>query len=407
MKKLLAFSFYDVGNSVFPMIVVSALTSSYFVNQVVDDPQTGTALWQLAIGIAGILISLLMPYIGNLADSINNGRLIFLRLFTVICITSIALFWFVLPSSNYITLALIALLFGSMSYEASNGLYNASLKSCSSSDLSFTSGIGFGSGFLGGVIILVILLKTIILPEQNLFGIPTNEQSHLRFVHIILALWFLIFSIPLLFFCRFKNSIHKTSTKIPTKIKDLIWNDKGLTNTGRFLFARMLYADGLVVVTTGIGIFGTSVIGLSIKEILLAAILANISGAIGCCLYGIFFKNDKKIIMFNLVFLILVVAGISISQTPLQFIVLAVIGTFFSGPLQSSSRVVMANLTPNEAQGFGFGMFTLSGKITAFIGPILAGVLTFLISQRVGFGFSIVLLLIGFILMAKVNIKTS
>ena len=62
MKRLLAFSFYDVGNSVFPMIVVSALTSSYFVNQVADNPQTGTALWQLTIGIAGILIALLMPY---------------------------------------------------------------------------------------------------------------------------------------------------------------------------------------------------------------------------------------------------------------------------------------------------------------------------------------------------------
>ena len=54
MKKLLAFSFYDVGNSVFPMIVLGALTSSYFVNQVADNPQTGTALWQLTIGIAGI-----------------------------------------------------------------------------------------------------------------------------------------------------------------------------------------------------------------------------------------------------------------------------------------------------------------------------------------------------------------
>ena len=71
MKRLLAFSFYDVGNSVFPMIVVSALTSSYFVNQVADNPQTGTALWQLTIGIAGILIALLMPYIGNLADSVK------------------------------------------------------------------------------------------------------------------------------------------------------------------------------------------------------------------------------------------------------------------------------------------------------------------------------------------------
>jgi len=293
-----------------------------------------------------------------------------------------------------------------MSYEASNGLYNASLKSCSSSNLTFSSGIGFGSGYLGGVIILVMLLQTIILPEQNLLSIPTDGQAHLRFIHIILALWFMLFSIPLLFLCKFHNTNTESKTKVATKIKDLIWS-KGFTNTGRFLFARMLYADGLVIVTTGIGIFGTSVIGLSIKEILLAAILANISGAIGCYLYGIFFKNDKKIIMYNLLFLIVVVAGISICQTPIQFISLAIIGTFFSGPLQSSSRVVMANLTPDYTQGFGFGMFTLSGKITAFIGPILAGLLTFLISQRVGFGFSIILLLMGFFLMIKVNYKNT
>jgi len=406
MKRLLAFSFYDVGNSVFPMIVVTTLTSSYFVNQVADNPQTGTALWQLTIGIAGILIAFLMPYIGTLADSVKNGRIILLRLFTVICITSISLFWFILPSSNYIILALVIFLIGSMSYEASNGLYNASLKSCGSSNLTFSSGIGFGSGYLGGVIILVMLLQTIILPEQNLLSIPTDGQAHLRFIHIILALWFMLFSIPLLFLCKFHNTNTESKTKVATKIKDLIWS-KGFTNTGRFLFARMLYADGLVIVTTGIGIFGTSVIGLSIKEILLAAILANISGAIGCYLYGIFFKNDKKIIMYNLLLLIVVVAGISICQTPIQFISLAIIGTFFSGPLQSSSRVVMANLTPDYTQGFGFGMFTLSGKITAFIGPILAGLLTFLISQRVGFGFSIILLLLGFFLMIKVNYKNT
>tara|TARA_B100000963_G_scaffold255092_1_gene223740 strand:+ start:363 stop:1583 length:1221 start_codon:yes stop_codon:yes gene_type:complete len=406
MKRLLAFSFYDVGNSVFPMIVVTTLTSSYFVNQVADNPQTGTALWQLTIGMAGILTAFFMPYIGNLADSVRNGRLILLRLFTVICIASISIFWFILPSSNYVVIALIILLIGSISYEASNGLYNASLKSCSSSNLTFTSGIGFGSGYLGGVIVLVLLLQTIILPEKNLFNIPTESQTHLRFVHIILALWFLIFSIPLLFLYKFQNTSSNTIAKIPTKIKNLIW-DNGLTNTGRFLLARMLYADGLVIVITGIGIFGTSVIGLSIKEILLAAILANISGAIGCYLYGIFFKNDKQIIMYNLLFLILIVAGISISKTPLQFITLTIIGTFFSGPLQSSSRVVMANLTPDDTQGFGFGMFTLSGKITAFIGPILAGLLTLLVSQRVGFGFSIVLLLSGLFLMIKVNYKNT
>ena len=80
-----------------------------------------------------------------------------------------------------------------------------------------------------------------------------------------------------------------------------------------------------------------------------------------------------------------------------------IIATFFTGPLQSSSRVVMANLTDDNRQGFSFGIFTLSGKITAFLGPILASALTFLISQRVGFGFSIVLLSLGLFLMIGVS----
>tara|TARA_Y100001935_G_C17287198_1_gene501062 strand:- start:16 stop:1236 length:1221 start_codon:yes stop_codon:yes gene_type:complete len=406
MKRLLAFSFYDVGNSVFPMIVISALTSSYFVNHVSNDPQTGTALWQLTIGISGIFVAMVMPYFGNLADSLKNGRLIFLRLFTALCITSIFLFWFILPSSNYIFFTLIILFFGSISYETSNGFYNSTLKNCSSSNLTLSSGVGFGSGYLGGVIILLVLLQNFVLPEEKLFDISTENQTHLRFVHIILALWFLIFSIPLLFFCKFDNENPESIKKTTVKIKDLIWNN-GLTNTGRFLFARMLYADGLVIVTTGIGIFGTAVIGLSIKEILVVAIIANISGALGCYVYGILFKNDKKIIIFNLLLLIIIVVGISTSKTPMQFIVLTIIGTFFSGPLQSSSRVVMAALTSNQSQGFGFGMFTLSGKITAFIGPILAGILTFLFSQRIGFGFSIVLLTTGLFFMMKVSYKDS
>mgnify|MGYP001303622024 CR=1 FL=1 len=72
MKKLLSFSFYDFGNSVFPMIIITTLTSSYFVNHVIGNQQTGTALWQLTIGISGILIALMMPFIGKLSDATNN-----------------------------------------------------------------------------------------------------------------------------------------------------------------------------------------------------------------------------------------------------------------------------------------------------------------------------------------------
>ncbi len=406
MKKLLSFSFYDFGNSVFPMIIITTLTSSYFVNHVINNQQLGTALWQLIIGVSGILIAFMMPFIGKLSDSTNNGRVIYLRFFTIICIVSIAAFWFVLPNSNYVIFCLFLLFLGSISYEASNSLYNATLKNCYSKDLTFGSGVGFGTGYIGGVLVLIIILYLFILPEENILGLNKDNQTHIRFSHLILSLWFLVFGIPLMFFTKFNQEAHVISGKITHTVKDLVW-DNGLTNTGRYLIARMIYMDGLIIVTTTIGIFGTSVMGISISKIIIVAILCNVSGAVGCYLFGIFFKNDKKIIIISLALLSAIIVFMSVNTNPTLFIILAVIGTFFSGPLQSSSRVVMAKLLPDEMQGLGFGMFTFSGKVTAFLGPLCAAAITFLFSQRIGFGFSIVLLLSGMLLMLKVSYQNN
>ena len=402
MRQLIKFSLFDAGNSVFPMLVLSALTSSYFVNHIVADEQLGTALWQLTIGIAGIFIAFVMPYVGNMADNMINGRLKLLRLFTFLCILFVGCFYFILPNQEYVLTALVILFLGSVTYEASNSLYNSIMKNCSTSNLTLSSGIGFGTGFLGGVLILVLLLYTLILPQPNLFGISMDNYLHLRFAHIILAFWFLVFCLPLLYFSQLTQETAISKNKISQRIKNLIW-DKGLTNVGKYLIARMLYMDGLIIVSTSVGIFGTSVMGLSISQILMVAIIANISGAIGCYLFGARTKNDKNTIITTLLILSFIVVLISINKNPNAYIVLVVAGTFFAGPLQSSSRVVMANLIPNETQGLGFGLFTFSGKATAFIGPVCAAALTFLISQRAGFAFSIVLLILGAFLMLKVS----
>ena len=406
MRQLIKFSLFDAGNSVFPMLVLSALTSSYFVNHIVADEQLGTALWQLTIGIAGIFIALVMPYIGNVADNMINGRLKLLRLFTFLCILFVGCFYFILPNQEYVLTALVILFLGSVTYEASNSLYNSIMKNCATNNLTLSSGIGFGTGFLGGVLILVLLLYTLILPQPNLFGISMDNYLHLRFAHIILAFWFLVFCLPLLYFSQLTQETAISKNKISQKIKNLIW-DKGLTNVGKYLIARMLYMDGLIIVSTSVGIFGTSVMGLSISQILMVAIIANISGAIGCYLFGARAKNDKNTIISTLIILSFIVVLISINKNPNAYIVLVVAGTFFAGPLQSSSRVVMANLIPNETQGLGFGLFTFSGKATAFIGPVCAAALTFLISQRAGFAFSIVLLVLGAFLMLKVSYENN
>ena len=402
MNKLLSFSLYDVGNSVFPMIVIAALTSSYFVNNVVDDPQYGTALWQFTIGVTGIIVALIMPYIGKIADSRANGKIFYLRLFSILCIIFIGCFYLIKPSTNYIYYGLLFLLLSGITYEISNSFYNSTLKNCYPSDLTLGSGIGFGSGFIGGVVIFFLILSLLILPEKNIFNLNKENFDHIRFVHIILAFWFLLFAFPLLFFSNINNVAEKYTNRTFLEIKSLIWKDK-LSNTGRFLLARLFYVDGLVIITTTIGIFGTSVMGLSIQQILILGLQANISGAIGCYLFGYLIKDDKLAIIITLTVVIFLILLISINTNQTMFMVYVVTATFFTGPLQSSSRVVMANLTDDNRQGFSFGIFTLSGKITAFLGPILAAALTFLISQRVGFGFSIVLLSLGLFLMIGVS----
>ena len=402
MNKLLSFSLYDVGNSVFPMIVIAALTSSYFVNNVVDDPQYGTALWQFTIGVTGIIVALIMPYIGKIADSRANGKIFYLRLFSILCIIFIGCFYLIKPSTNYIYYGLLFLLLSGITYEISNSFYNSTLKNCYASDLTLGSGIGFGSGFIGGVVIFFLILSLLIIPEKNIFNLNKENFDHIRFVHIILAFWFLLFAIPLLCFSNINNVAEKYTSRTFLEIKSLIWKDK-LSNTGRFLLARLFYVDGLVIITTTIGIFGTSVMGLSIQQILILGLQANISGAIGCYLFGYLIKDDKLAIIITLTVVIFLILLISINTNQTMFMVYVVTATFFTGPLQSSSRVVMANLTDDNRQGFSFGIFTLSGKITAFLGPILAAALTFLISQRVGFGFSIVLLSLGLFLMIGVS----
>mgnify|MGYP001200431002 CR=1 FL=1 len=402
MKKVISFSLYDIGNSVFPIFVLSILTSNYFIKHIAVDAQFGSALWQMTIGLAGLALSFVIPAIGNFSDQRFNCHKRCLKVFTFACIASISLFYFVLPTSNHLYFALALLFISLFTYEASNTFYNATLKELGDSGaISKFSHIGWGAGYFGGFIIILIILKFFVLPD-NLLKITTEDQLNIRLAHIACALWFLIFAIPLMM-SNFNQQIpKKTDINIISKIQKTIFTN-GLTNTGRFLIARVLYADGLVVAIAGLGIFASSVINLSFKELLLLALIGNVLGGIGC--FGVAFVKipDKKILMISLMVISIVVVLMAISTNKIYFITLVGIGTFFAGPLQSASRSIMSNLMPHETQGLGFGLFTASGKITAFVGPLLSAILTFYISQRVGYGFSAVLLMLGLILLLKVK----
>jgi len=406
MKKIFNFALYDFANSAFTTIVITFIFATYFAKQIAPNPILGQSYWGWAIGATGVLVAIIGPILGSFADKKNYTEF-FIKLFTIMCITLTALLWFSKPSEKYLLFTLIIVASANFFYELSLIFYNSILKRISdSNNLGKSSGFSFAFGYIGGILILIICIKIFIDNDALPFGLSKENSENIRATSIVVAIWYLIFSIPFLMSLKKKinHNIEVPSNNIK-KIKDLIW-DKGLNNLGKFLIARMLYADGLNAIIIMGGIFAVGVFKLEIKDLLVLSILMNITAFIGAIIGG--YANDrftsKSVIIFSLLGLIFSSTIILFIKTQLLFLIFAAINGFFIGPIQSASRVFITKSIDQNNQASGFGLFALSGKLTSFIGPLLVSTITYISnSQRIGFSSAIILLLIGLFILLKVK----
>ena len=407
MSKLF-YALYDLANSAYTIIVVTFITSAYFANQIVGNPQLGAAYWQWTAGLCGILVAVTGPLLGSLADKEPKGKINLLHTFTIFCVLFTSLFWFAKPSVDYIWYALIIFLLSNYFYEAAVIFYNSLLKSCSNeNNIGKTSGFAFALGYIGCVPILLFSLYVFVLPDTIPFGLDKSKFENIRFIPVIAAIWFLIFSYPMINY--FKNHIEYKENSDPTpvfkKLIALIWKNK-FTSTGKFLLARMIYSDALIVLIAGGGVYASGVFGFTPGELLKLAIFANLVAFVGVLLGG--YLNDKissKIIILTCIVVLTLCVFYSsvIAQTKAQFFTNVMVISFFIGSIQSASRVMMTGLLKDDDQGSGFGLFSFSGRITAFAGPLLVGTMTFFYSQRIGLLSISIFFILGFILMLFVD----
>ena len=189
------------------------------------------------------------------------------------------------------------------------------------------------------------------------------------------------------------------------KIIEIIWQKK-FTSVGKFLLARMIYSDALIVLIAGGGVYASGVFNFTSSDLLQLAIAGNIVAFVGVLIGG--YLNDKfsskKIILFCIAILTsTVVYGSLIAQTKSEFFYNVLVISFFIGSIQSASRVMMTKLLSKTDLGKGFGLFSFSGRVTAFAGPLMVGTLTYLYSQRIGFLSVSIFFILGFLLMTSVK----
>jgi UMF1 family MFS transporter len=211
-----AWCFYDWANSAFTTLVVTFIYASYFTQTFAADAGAGTALWSRGIVISSILIALLAPLLGAAADR-GGARRRFLVISTTICIVATALLAFVSPTQpNAVFIAMSLFIIANVAFEVGIVFYNAFLPEITSPErIGRVSGNGWGLGYAGGLVCLVIALFGFVgLGGDPLIRLSTENGFNVRATNLLVAVWFLIFSIPAFLKLRDRSTQRPKSTSL-------------------------------------------------------------------------------------------------------------------------------------------------------------------------------------------------
>ena len=403
---LIAWCLYDWGNSAFPTLIISFIFAAYFTNVIAIDEISGTAEWGYALSISAFLVAVISPILGAIADSAGQ-RKFWLCVFTSLCILACSSLWYAEPSEEFIFYVLLMVGLGNLFFELCMVFYNSMLPYLSrNSEVGKLSGIGWGMGYAGGLCCLVIALLFFVQTDNPLFSLNKKEFEHLRIIGPLVALWVLIFCLPLFIFTNdeprekiaFKLALSVGLNNLYQTLK--YWKNKA--SIFRFLIARMIYADGLSTLFAFGGVFAAGVWGFTFEELLILGISMNIVAGFGAIFAAIFEPKigSKNTIITSLFFLILFgLAVLIVEQKSLFWLSILGLGLFV-GPVQSASRSLMAQLSPIYARAEMFGLYAVSGKATAFLGPaLLSWTTVFFSSQRAGMATILVFFCVGLFLL--------
>jgi len=392
---------YDWASSVLPTLHTTFVFAVYFTTTVL--PGNGTFYWAMMTGIAALATGLLAPILGHLADlkgQIKKG-LITATLAAALAIMGL---WFVAPDRQFAVLALglsgLAIFFSELGFM----FYNALLPRLADAAITGRiSGYGWGLGYIGAILALILVLAIFILPDPSLFGLSKAAAEPVRATMIFAGLWLVLFSLPL-FFTPFEEGPKKQAQPF---MLSLIQSGKlvlSIPNMMRFLAARMAYNDGLITLFAFGGIYAAKVFGFTQQDILIFAIGLNITAGIGAIIGGpltdrwgpIYIIRTSLICLFLLGLVCLMTHSLTI------FWVASLCLGFFIGPCQAAGRVWVSHLAPPENRASLFGFLALSGKLTSFVGPVLYGWIILVTGlERAGMVVVLGLFAIGFFLLPK------
>lgn len=434
-KGIWSWMLFDWASQPFHTLILTFVFAPYFTSQVASSDVAGQTYWGYAVGIAGLIIALLSPVLGALADA-TGPRKPWIFGFSLLGVLGSLGLWWVLPnaSDGMLILGLIAFGTALIGFEFAAVFNNAMMPDLVPREaLGKLSGSSWALGYVGGLLCLVLMLGFMVADPQSgktllgatpLFGLDPASHQGDRASGPLTAIWLALFIIPLFLFTPDQPKRAQTLGAVRRSLASLWSTIRNLPKSQsllNFLLSSMLYRDALNGLYAFGGIYAAGVLQWSIVQIGIFGILANVTGAIGAWLGGRMDARFGPKPVVSACILLLILASILVISTDPQHVLWIALSTgsnlpdllFYAcggligaagGALQAASRTLMVDQAEPEKMTEAFGLYALSGRATSFIAPIaIAATTTLFASQRIGVTPVIVLFIISLLLLPKVR----
>ncbi len=390
-KKIFIWTLFDFANTSFSIVVVTFLYAVYFKKVVAQGQPIGDLYWSLGTSIAMIITAIISPILGAIADY-SAGKKRFLLFFTLLCIAATSSLFFVDSGDVFLGIAIFIL--ANVGFEAGLVFYDSFLPEITEpKNYGRVSGYGFAMGYLGSLVTLAIIY-------------PFIQAEMIKESFPVAALFFLIFSLPLFIYLkdnRKKIVEHESYIKIGiTRVWNTLSHLKNYKNLATFLLAYFFYIEGVNTIIFFSGNYASTTLGFSETELLIFFLTVQTTAIAGSVILGIVADSigQKKTIMITLVMWLITVLIAFLVQDKNGFYVVGLIAGAAMGSSQSTSRSLMSKLTPPEKKTEFFGFYSLFGKSSAVIGPLVFGLVSFISGDQrlaiisIGFFFVVGLLIL-------------
>lgn len=438
---VISWIFFDWAAQPYFTLITTFVFAPYFASFVAPDPATGQALWGFATAAAGLMIALMSPVLGAIADA-SGRRKPWIAGFGVLLVIGSACMWIGKPGdASVIPPLLLAYAIASVGVEFATVFNNAMMPTLVPPDkIGRLSGTGWATGYIGGILSLILVLGFLAAnPDTGrtlfgftpLFGLDPVTHEGDRITGPLTGIWFIIFVLPMFLLTPDYPARQPLRAALRAGLSGLRQTLGELPKQramATFLFANMIYTDGLVSLFAFGGIYAAGTFGWHTIQIGTFGIILAIAGTFGAWLGG---KLDdrlgpKQVITGSmLVLLFAIVAILMVDKDSIFFMKVAspapgaplfsgaaeraylVLGCLIGaagGPLQAASRTLLIRLAPKDRIAQYFGLFALTGKVTSFIGPLLIGAITAATaSQKAGMGTLVVFFVVGLMLLMRVR----